>query len=87
MSSPKPIPAVICDVCRLPWDDHLTQASYRVEDRYDEDDCLIEQPDPVVITLDCLRLTQEAQRGPMGHPGPVGMSGAPGRSCDCAVSK
>lgn len=73
---------VVCSECDLSWSDHLQRARRRAaSDWYDrnEDEPLPDDLAVVVSKDDCIALLKEANRGPMGHPGPQGPMGVSGK--------
>jgi hypothetical protein len=70
--APSPVQVTLCSACGQDWQAHLD----RLPD-YDEDG---DPGDRAVHLGDCLALTIEAQRGPVGPQGPMGAQGlsAPG---------
>jgi len=80
MKRPAPETIQICVVCGQPWEQHVELAYWRLTlSNEDETNPSEEEVEEGISWVECIRLLQEVNRGPMGPPGPIGPMGAPGR--------
>lgn len=83
MISPQPITVETCNTCHQPWSTHIESSQRRADKEfYDQIDSGDYQSSEGISSVpagidfrDCVLALQEANRGPMGYTGAMGMSG------------
>ena len=87
---PEPVEKTVCDACEQSWDEHVKSSKSRARQLINEAvdygnyETTADVPhiEPEVDFRDCIVALKNANRGPMGYTGPMGIQGEPGH-CDC----